>query len=104
MLANLPDSVDDGQQVRHNGRVDALVGGLQLDVVEGQEHAPEEEKPGEDNADEGGLLQGPRVVEEVERLPARGQAGLDGGAGETAEREEHESDDPHGPRKADLWD
>lgn len=56
------DGVEDGQDVRHQAGRDTRCLGLQDNVVEGQEHAPEEEEEAANGQDHGQLLEGVEVL------------------------------------------
>lgn len=100
----LPDRVYDGEDVREKRWVDALLLGLDDEVVEGQIEAQEACEAG------GGEERKPNVLErldelgELKRLRRGVEAGLDRETGAAAEREYDEAEDAHRPREADARD
>lgn len=98
------DGVEDGQEILDKVRRHACRLGLEQDVVEGEEHSPDEEEDAENGEDHGYFAQTVGVFLEDEWTGARWQSGFDSEAGDGEETEEHEGDGAHHPGETDAVD
>jgi hypothetical protein len=101
---HLPDRVDDGQQIRYQARIHALLLRLQDDIVEGQEQAPEEHEVAQHQKRKSGLLEAGEVLPDHQRPRSRRQPRPDRQRRDAAQHEHQEGDGAHGPGEPDGGD
>src|SRR3569833_582098 len=99
-----PNGIDDGQQIRRQSGIHAGLLGLQDDVGEGQEHAPEEQEASEDGQHVGRLAEAAKVLADDEGPGPGRDARPHRQAGDAEQEEEQEGDGADGPGEADLGD